>query len=486
MKKIGLALVILLSFTIILSVSGCSKGSQNGNCDVYQIDCTLNGNLLEGKERVNYYNDSDTVIDQVKFNLFANAFRKDAKFSPISPAYTSNAYPNGISYGQIEILNVEVLGQKADHQITGEDKNILTVPLTAEIYPDECVEIVIDYKLTLADVIARTGINDKTINLANFYPIVCARDENGFYECVYYSAGDPYYSNCANYSVSLTHNSNLVVASTGKVTGSITKGDKTTTTFSIQKARSFCLVLSNEFESVCTEYNGVTINYYFYNDLTPATNLEYAKKSFELFSKKFGDYPYSTYSVCQTKFVQGGMEFPGLVMISDDLEPKAYGEVIVHETAHQWWQTAVGNNEIEYGFLDEGLAEYSVVLFYEEYPEYNLTRKALIDSASLTYSTFCSVYDKLFGNVDTTMLRSLKEYKSEYEYVNIAYVKACLMYDYLRQTIGDDMFFKGLKRYYQSYIFKNATPVDLVGTFEKCGADTNGFFDSFFNGKVII
>jgi hypothetical protein len=26
----------------------------------------------------------------------------------------------------------------------------------------------------------------------------------------------------------------------------------------------------------------------------------------------------------------------------------------------------------------------------------------------------------------------------------------------------------------------------LVGTFEKCGADTNGFFESFFLGKVIL
>jgi aminopeptidase N len=180
------------------------------------------------------------------------------------------------------------------------------------------------------------------------------------------------------------------------------------------------------------------------------------------------------------------MEFPALVMISDDLEELAYGEVIVHETAHQWWQTVVGNNEIEYGFLDEGLAEYSVVLFYENHPEYNLKRENMVKSAQDTFKIFCTVSDKLFGKVDTSMLRSLKDFGSEYEYVNMAYIKPCIMYDTLRTTIGDERFFGGLKRYFKEYKFKNATPDDLVGVFEKIGADSNGFFKSCFNGTAII
>jgi aminopeptidase N len=173
-------------------------------------------------------------------------------------------------------------------------------------------------------------------------------------------------------------------------------------------------------------------------------------------------------------------------MISDGLEKESYGEVIVHETAHQWWQTTVGNNEIEYGFLDEGLAEYSVVLFYENYPEYNLKRETLIKSAEQTYRTYCSVYDKLFGETNTKMLRSLKDFTSEYEYVNLAYVKSAIMYDTLRTTVGDQTFFNSLKKYYSDFSFKNATPYDLCSAFENCGVDVNGYFQSFFDGEVII
>ena len=88
--------------------------------------------------------------------------------------------------------------------------------------------------------------------------------------------------------------------------------------------------------------------------------------------------------------------------------------------------------------------------------------------------------------MNTVMLRSLKDFNSEYEYVNMAYIKPCIMYDYIRTTIGDQKFFSALARYYEEYSFKNAKPDDIVGVFEKTGADTNGFFESFYNGKAII
>jgi aminopeptidase N len=84
------------------------------------------------------------------------------------------------------------------------------------------------------------------------------------------------------------------------------------------------------------------------------------------------------------------------------------------------------------------------------------------------------------------MLRSLGEYDTSYEYVNIAYVKGALMFEGLRSGIGDDMFFKGLKTYFKENSFKIVTPDDLVGAFERVGANTNGFFKSWLNGEVIL
>lgn len=482
MKKFWCLICVFCTLISCVSVGGCKQGEKLTS---YQITCELKGKVLTGKEKVTFFNNTETAIKELKFNLFGNAFREGAKYNPISAQYLSKAYPNGISYGKMEIQSVTDGKENLEFKVQGQDENILTVCLEEEIYPNQTASVEIEFLLQLANVVSRTGYTDKSINLANFYPVLCAYD-NGFYECVYYSNGDPFYSDCASYTVTLTCESNLNVATSGKLLEKIDDGVTATSTFTLPCARSFAMVLSNDFESVVDTSTGVEITYYFYNDNQPNKALECAVKAVKLFGEKFGAFPYQTYSVIQTKFVQGGMEFAGLVMISDELERDAYYEVIVHETAHQWWQSAVGNNEIEYGFLDEGLAQYSVVVFYENYSEYGMKREQMIKNSEKTFKVFCSVSDKLFGKVDTSMIRSLKDFKSEYEYVNIAYVKPCIMYDYLRTTIGDKAFFSSLKKYYERYKFKNVSPDHLVGTFEKNGTGTNGFFQSFFEGKEII
>ena len=484
MKKIAIAFSVIVLAVCSICFYGCKD--KNNGITQYQIECELIGNVLTGEEKVKFYNGSENSFTELKFNLYANAFRKDAKFRPIAEQYNHVAYPNGLSYGDIEIHGVTDGKKALEYRIEGQDQNILTVCLDKEVFPNECATVVINYKITLADVIARTGVNEKTINLACFYPVLCGIQNGSFYECEYYSAGDPFFSDVADYFVTIKVNKEYTVATSGVQESVKIQGEEKIVESKIKSARSFAMVLSKNFSVLEDKVNGVDIKYYYYQDDNPEKFMEYAKKSFALFTKLFGEYPYECYSVVKTPFVQGGMEFPALVMISDNLEMESFGEVIVHETAHQWWQTAVGNNEIEYGFLDEGLAEYSVVLFYENHPEYNLSREYLIKSAENTYKIFCSVYDKINKKVNTVMVRHLKDFTSEYEYVNMAYVKPCIMYDKVRVTIGEEKFFKALKGYYKNFKMKNATPDDLVGAFEKTGADTNGFFKSFFEGKVII
>ncbi len=488
MRKFKKIIILMLALIMALGVSvvgfGCGTSAQN--VTEYTIKCDLDDNIITGECTADFYNDTDNAFDELKFNLYANAFREGAKFPPCSEEYKTRAYPDGINYGGIEIDKATSKGKTLEFSVGGEDMNILTVKLKEECYPEERVEVTINYEITLAKTVARTGINKDTVNLANFYPILCGIEKGSFYECVYYYNGDPYFSDCANYQVEFTCDSKYVVASSGEEISCSQKEEKTVRNYKIDKARSFALVLSEKFKIKTAEYDGVKINYYYYNTAYPERSIGVAKESIEYFSKTFGKYPYKTYSVVETEFLQGGMEFPALTMISDTLSENENIEVIVHETAHEWWCVGVGNNEIKYGFLDEGLAEYSVVMFYETHNKYGLTRNIMVESAEKTFKAFCSVYDKLYNRVDTSMLRSIPEYSSEYEYVNIAYIKPVIMYDTLRKTIGDKKFFASLKKYYEEYSFKNATPDDLVGVFEKTGADTNGYFESFFNGKALI
>ena len=484
MRKILYTLTaVFLIVAAALPVYGCGG---NQSVTTYDITCEyLNGTIF-GTEKVVFFNSTDNAFKELKFNLFPNAFREGAKYSPVSAQYDYQAYKWGKSFGGTDITTVRVGGENADFKVGGEDMNILYVPLKNEVFPNERVAVEIEFKTKLAKVIARTGINDETVNLANFYPILCGIEDGAFYECVYYANGDPFFSDPSDYTVTFTRDKKYVAAASGKVISETETDGKTTSRYELKNARSFALVLSEKFEVISEKAGDTEIFYYGYNDDNPEEILLTARQALTFFAEKWGKYPYKTYSVVKTPFLQGGMEFTALSFVSSDLESAAKKEVTVHETAHEWWQTVVGNNEIKHPFIDEGLAEYSVVLFYEAHPEYGYTRENLIKSAEQTYKIYCSVYNKIVGNVNTKMTRAVPEYTSEYEYVNISYVKACIMYDYLRQTVGDAKFFAGLSRFYDENAYKTATPESLVGAFERAGANSNGFFESFFEGTVII
>ncbi len=486
MKKFLCIVICAILIALIPSAFACSCKGESAHACNYDIECKLEGSAVNGKERVEFYNFTDNAFTELKFNLYGNAFRKDAVYKPINEKLNYKAYPNGLNYGDMQINSVKEKDEILEYAISGKDQNILVVSLKEELFPNESVAIDVDFTLNLANVISRTGINEKTINLGNFYPILCGIENDEFFECEYYNLGDPFYSDVANYNVKLTAPSEYVVASSGELIKESESGNLKTSEYKIDNARSFSLVLSKEFEVLTKKVGNTTIKYYSYQDEFKEQNLDVIEKSLTFFNQKFGEYPYSTYSVVKTKFLEGGMEYPALTMISDEMPENQFKEVIVHETAHQWWQTVVGNNEIKQGFLDEGLTEYSVVLFYEEHKEFGFTRTDLIDIAEKNYKTFCTVYNKVFNNVNTKMDRALNEFTSEFEYVNMAYVKPCIMYDYFRTSVGDNKFFNGLKTYYNTYAFKNACIDDLIASFEKCGAGAKVFFEGFLNGTVII
>ena len=479
---ITLSVAILAVATVPLFI-----GCQSGKSTTYEIECEFDGKTVSGTEKVVFYNDTDNTFSELKFNLFANAFRKNAKFSPVSAQYHYQAYKWGENYGGIEISGVRIGGQASDFTIGGEDENILIVPLKSEVFPNEKVAAEIDFKTDLAKVVARTGINADTINLANFYPVLCGIEDGAFYECVYYANGDPFFSNIADYTVKFTRDKNLIAAASGELVSERETGDKITSTYRIQSARSFALALSEKFSVMQEKVGETDVLYYYYNDMDAENSLATAVKALNFFGEMWGEYPYKTYSVVQTPFVQGGMEFTALTYISADLEPAAYKEVIVHETAHQWWYNLVGNSEFDYAWLDEGLTEYSTALFYEINDDYEIKKSDLINNAYSNYQLFLEVYGTVYGNVDTSMNRSLNEFNTEPEYVYVTYVKGMLLFDTLRELLGSQKFEKCLKKYFEENKYKISKPENLISSFEKASkTKLETLFNAWIDGKVIL
>lgn len=487
MKKFFLLLIIcLVPFAFL---TGCKKNDlakASKNLTGYNLDLHLDfeNKKLTGTEKVSYVNSSGQALGFVCFNLYPSAFRESSKQSVVSSLNKSKCYPNGLSYGGIEILSCS--GENVSNfEITGEDENILKVNLSSNLEPNKKTEIIISFNLTIPNCNHRFGWNDTTINLGNFYPIACVFENGAFVQNAYHFNGDPFYSECANYEVSVTTPQNLKVAGSGNKKEKQTP-EGITTTFSSKAIREFAMVVGS-FEEKTTKADGVLISYYYYSDENADLSLETAKKSIQTFNKLFGNYPYQTFNVVQTKFVQGGMEYPLLVMISDAVSGAEYQNVIIHETAHQWWYGLVGNNEFKNAWQDEALAEFSTALFYKYNPDYNVDFEKQFQNLKASYQVFERVYTEVLSDLDKSINRSLDQFNTEPEYTYLTYVKGNLMFKALYDKMGEKKFLNALKNYFKTYKFKIATPENLISCFSKAyGSDLTEFFNSWLSGNVNI
>ena len=75
----------------------------------------------------------------------------------------------------------------------------------------------------------------------------------------------------------------------------------------------------------------------------------------EDFSRRFGPYPWPTYSLAITPGLPGGVEYPAHVMQG----PGTLTRTTSHEVGHQWFYGLVGNDQGRDPWLDEGLATWA-------------------------------------------------------------------------------------------------------------------------------
>lgn len=481
MKKLSLCLVFILALPLFLF--GCNQESVRA--DSYKIYATFDeeNRSLNCKQEVLYVNKSENSLNEICFFLYPNAFGQEQKV--VSSSYLDKAYPNGKSYGGIEILNAAIENESAEFSIS-EQKNILTVNLNQQLYPNESISIDLEYCVNLATIRHRLGYYDDTANFGNFFPIACVYDD-GFVKNEFSTNGDPFYSEISDFYAEISYPKEFVFASTGQFDEKIGEDDKTAICHA-ENVRDFCFVLSKKFNVVSDMAGDVKVNYYFYDDEKSEERLKTAVCAVKTFENLFGKYQYPELSVVKTGFCFGGMEYPNLVMIADDLKDEETQDyVIVHEIAHQWWYGMVGNNEFESSWVDEGLTEFSTALFYEKNEEYGLKYDEIMKNAMESYNHFVKVYKTIQENLDESMNRKLTEYATEPEYVNISYTKGMLMFDAIRNMMSDAKFFKCLKDYFKNYCFKNSSPEKLIKSFSNSAKmNLEGLFKAWIDGTVRI
>ncbi len=480
---------ILFVALILFGLCACSpdylQNASKGLCN-YQIDVTFDEQhkILSVCQTVTFVNDTQNTFDSLKFHIYANAYRENARQKVVQDAYLLRCFPNGVDFGDITFDSVSVNGVDCAFVIEGVDCDILSVPLEKTLFPDEKVEISFVFEVKLANAHHRLGWGENTINCANFFPILCVVDKNGtFKQNGYSQIGDPFVSEVANFEVTLNVPSNFVIASTGSLVSKESQNDRTIWGFSAIAVRDFAFVASKNFQVLSHQNEkGVVLEYYYFEDDNAERSFEVLKNSFELYCDKIAPYPYATLKVAQADFCFGGMEYPQLATVSATIQ--SYHEAIAHEIAHQWFYALVGNDQIDEPFLDEGLAEFLMLYYIDK--DMGVPLNENVAKYRKNFAVYSNVLTNYLGNFDTSM-RSIEQFENEQDYVCCTYVKGALMFNALFENLGEDLFFRCLKNYFDNFKLEIATLDDMIACFERTSnRELENFFRSFVGDNTEI
>ncbi|MBO4726146.1 MAG: M1 family metallopeptidase [Clostridia bacterium] len=436
-----------------------------------KLDCNYNeeSHTLAVNQTTTYINHSTQTLFDVKFHLYGNAFKKNAAYPAVAPAEVDRAYPNGFDEGYAKVTTPHIL-------IGGEDNTVITVPLSHGLKVGDSIDIDLQYTVKLANVKHRLGYTDHAVNLGNFYAIPVVYD-NGWQTYPYSYNGDPFYNEPYNFDVTITAPVGYQIATSGT--------EINTNHYQGYVLRDFAIVMSRDFQTLTREVGDTTVTYYYLNDEIPDISLYTACNALAYFSNTFIDYPYSTLSVVQTDFNQGGMEYGALVYISLDVTDQLqYQNVIVHEIAHQWWYGLVGNNQIRTAWIDEGLAEYCTAVFFETHPQYGKTLDEIAEQNKTSIKMFESIMDEYGVYYTRQMYNSTTQYKMSTEYTINTYARGMLLFYAIHEMVGYENLNAALAQYATDHCYGFATFTSLTHALEdQLGYDLVKFMNNYLAGR---
>jgi aminopeptidase N len=239
----------------------------------------------------------------------------------------------------------------------------------------------------------------------------------------------------------ITAPSSFVSVSNGKLIAEITNGDGTKTYkwknsypiagYLISLAMTNYSLYQNQFT-----YSGTTmpVTHYVYPENLTTSNKSYLDNTvtaLQIFSDKFGPYPFLREKYGHAQFGWGGgMEHQTCTSLV------SFGEMlIVHELCHQWYGDKVTCKDWQNIWLNEGFATYGECVYQEA--KYGTSN----------YKSYVSSLMSTAKGASGTIY--VQDISNENQIFNTArtYDKGGVVLHMLRGVVGDDVFFQIMKQY---------------------------------------
>jgi hypothetical protein len=478
----------------------------------YQINLSLDfeNRRFTGTERVRWVNRGNHSTSTLFFQLYSNL-----RVSGYVPPKIVAGEPETSDEPRLEILEVRSADDKTSLPFSLDVQGtILRINLREAVAASASTELLIKFKGSVPEIDPEeTGLvthvmqqvsaaigstrelrRPRDINfrcrgvmlLGSAYPVLAARDGEEWFRRIEPSIGDTLVTDVADYQVTVETNPGVTLYTPVNGQAVVTKGDRASTTFIAENLRDFTIVAGSNMRAEHRSVGDITIRSIFRpeHEVAARRALNIAADAVRIYKDRIGPLRLKMLSLIDAPLVAtlSSAEFSGFSAIASafyvdfdsptvrnmpDLirEQRASVEeslewTVAHVIAHQWWGATVGSDAGRAPVLDEALANWSALLYYQEvYGEERATR-ALDEQLRGVYRLY-----RTFGGEDMEANRSAKEYRNSFQYAAIVTSKGALMFEALRKLIGEEKFFAALRKYYAANEFEVAEMDDLRGAF---------------------
>ncbi len=484
---------LYISLTILYFVTSVVKDLQAQTYWQQKADYTMeidfddDNHRYHGSQKITYTNHSPDTLHHLYYHLYLNAFQPGSEMDeraktikdPDPRIGTRIAKLNEKEIGYEKIKSLKMDGKNLDFKVEG---TILEVSLKGkEIMPGQTVILALDFDAQVPLQIRRTGRKNKEgidYSMAQWYPKLCEYDYMGWHANPYLAR--EFHGIWGNFDVKINIASDYILAASGILQNPDEIGygyadvkikkrpEKTTWHFIANNVHDFVWAADPDYKHTTIKTEEGIILHFFYqeNEKTKETwaNLPpIMSKALGWMNKRYGTFPYPTYSFIQGG--DGGMEYAMATLITGERSMMSLVGVAIHEWMHSWYQNILATNEALYPWMDEGFTTFGS----SETMDYLISEKLIMgkhDENPLQetiqgYSGFA-----LSGAAEPISTHS-DHYMTNSAYGVGSYTKGQLCLVQLEYIMGKQAFGKGLLRYFNEWKFKHPNPNDFFRIMEK-------------------
>jgi hypothetical protein len=476
MKRLPLLLAL---FTIVLSAKAQRDYWQQRVEYVMNINLDVTSHKVNGTQQLTYQNNSPDTLTKVYYHLYFNAFQPGSMMDVRSRSLPdpdrrvvdriSKLKDDEIGYQHIQTLKQD--GKDLVYKVNG---TILEVTLAKPILPKGKAVFDMKFESQVPIQIRRSGRNNRegiSYSMTQWYPKIAEYDFQGWH--AYQYVAREFHSPWGDFDVKITIDPKFTIGATGVLQNPVQIGHgysesakpnlsgNLTWHFVAKNVIDFAWAADPDYTHDKAKVpNGPELHFFYQkNEKTAETwrkMQEYAVKVFQYLNDNFGKYPFDTYSIIQGG--DGGMEYPMCTLILGEGSLAGVSGTMAHEVAHSWYQMTLASNEALHAWMDEGFTDFA-------------SSEAMSAILNETNPPHQGSYSSYFSLVNSGLQEPANQHSDHFNtnraYSTMAYSMGAVFLEQLKYLIGEDNFYRGMKRYYNTWKMKHPEPNDFIRIMEK-------------------